>query len=131
MTTDGWQSIRERLGRLLARGDQRTEMVVLETLDEDAGLVAQVGSTAAGTSQDVALQWAARIRDLLRSHPDAVDELRSFVAEISTVPATASDHSLSVGGDVHIEARGHAVAAGVIHGSVSTGNPPRPDSGRA
>jgi len=65
--------------------------------------------------------------DLLDEDPDVEADLRALVQEIAAqLPAgvvSAADHSVAAGRDVNISASGGGVAAGVIHGGVSAGNP--------
>jgi hypothetical protein len=110
MAKDGWQAVRSRVARLFGRGDARAEELAGETLDEDAAALSP------GTERDLTAQWTARLRDLLRSHPEAADEVRALLSGVQ-----ASGSGVAAGRDVNIQAAYGGVAANVIHGSVSTG----------
>ena len=124
MAKDGWQALRSQVARLLGRGDRPAEQLALETLDEDAA-----GLTP-DTERDVTAAWTARLRDLLRVHPEAAEELRALLAAPGRNVA-ASGSGVAAGRDVHIQAAYGGVAAGTINGSVSTGNPSQPGTDRA
>ncbi|WP_435204075.1 hypothetical protein [Micromonospora sp. bgisy143] len=130
MATDAWQSIRGRIAQLLGRGDTRSERVALETLDEDAVLLA---AGAVETRREVTAAWTVRLRDLLRADPSLAAGLRELVAEVdaSTGSASASGHGVAAGRDMTIEASHGGVAAGTIHGSVNPPGPSLPGTDRA
>jgi hypothetical protein len=123
MTTDVWRQVRTRLGRLLGRGDPRGESAVLEALDEDAQAVADAGGGESGVAGEVRSQWTGRLRDLLRMDPQAADQLRELVAELTAQQAGVSTtgHGVAAGGDVTIKADRGGVAAGTIEGGVHLG----------
>ena len=81
-----------------------------------------------------AQRWEGRFADLLDEDPGVEADLRALVEEIrAQLPAgavSAADHSVAAGRDVNITASGGGVAAGVIHGDVSAGNPPSPGPGK-
>ncbi|WP_422738135.1 hypothetical protein ACN263_02060 [Micromonospora sp. WMMD729] len=131
MATDAWQSIRGRIAQLLGRGDTRSERVALETLDEDAVLLA--AGAAVETRQEVTAAWTVRLRDLLRADPSLAAGLRELVADVdaSTGSASASGHGVAAGRDMTIEASHGGVAAGTIHGSVNPPGPSLPGTDRA
>jgi hypothetical protein len=122
MTTDAWRHVRDRLARLLGRGDRSTEAAVLAVLDEDAHALAVQPSMV----EDVSVQWSVRLRDLLRVDPEAAAVLRELVAELP-----GPRYGVAAGRDVTIRADRGGVAAGVIDGGVHMGNPRSPDTGPA
>jgi hypothetical protein len=124
MVTDGWGGIRHKVARLFGRGEpdpaiERRLDATRQQLDaaSPAGLEAAQAALAA--------QWQTRFEDLLADHPDAEAELAALVEALKPVTAAASDHAVAAGRDVNIAAGSGGVAAGVIHGDVSTG-PTRP-----
>jgi len=120
MVTDAWGGVRHKIASWFGRGklDQKT----LERLDRTHGeLAAAVLGELEQVRQDLAREWAGRFKDLIGDHPDAADELDGLVKEIRVSTAAASDHAVAVGGDMYITAAHGGVAAGVIHGNVSTG----------
>jgi hypothetical protein len=81
-----------------------------------------------------AQRWQDRFADLLEEDPGIEAELRALVEQIrAALPDTvvsAADHAVVAGGNVNISAWEGGVAAGVIHGDVSAGNPPGPGPGQ-
>jgi hypothetical protein len=133
--TDVWESARHKFARLLGRGDPRNTGVAERRLAETH----QQLTVAAGADLDSACvaqaqRWEGRFADLLDEDPGIEAELRALVEEVQAqLPAgvvSAADHSVAAGGNVIIGATSGGVAAGVIHGDVSAGNPPRPGPGR-
>jgi hypothetical protein len=133
--TDVWESARQKFARLLGRGDPRktevAERWLAETHQQLTGAAsAELGSARAAQAQ----RWQGRFADLLDEDPGIEAELRALVEEIQAeLPAglvSAADHSVAAGGNMAIGATSGGVAAGVIHGDVSAGNPPRPGPGK-
>jgi hypothetical protein len=135
-TTDAWEAARRKFARLLGRGDPGKEQLAERRLEETHQQV-----TAAAEGADLeqvraaqAQRWEGRFADLLEEDPGLEADLRALVEEIrALLPAgvvSAADHSVAAGGDVHITASGGGVAAGVIHGDVTAGNPPSPEPGK-
>ncbi len=120
MVTDGWEGVRRKIAAVFGRGepDPRVE----QRLD-----AARAELTAAGPAEleqvraGLAAQWQARFADLLADYPDVEAELDALVAEITVGVRGTSDHSAAAGRDMRMVADRGGVAAGVIHGSVSTG----------
>ncbi|MBO3748760.1 hypothetical protein J5X84_21995 [Streptosporangiaceae bacterium NEAU-GS5] len=84
-------------GEVSARTIERVELAIADEAESDQG-------------------FAARLEELVTA----------LQAADPTAGVTASDHSVAAGRDVNVHAEGHGVAGGVIHGGVSTGNPPPP-----
>jgi hypothetical protein len=134
-TTDAWEAARRKFAQLLGRGDpkktQLAEQRLAETHDQLAG--AQ-GADLERVRAALEAQWATRLADLLEEAPGVEADLRTLVEEIQAqLPAgmvSAADHSLAAGRDANITASDGGIAAGVIHGDVSSGNPPIPGPGR-
>jgi hypothetical protein len=134
-TTDAWEAARSKFARLLGRGDpdkrKAAERRLAETRDQLANVA---GADLERVSAVLEAQWVTRLTDLLEDDPGAEAELRAVVEEIrAQLPAgtvAAADHAVAAGRDVNIQATSGGVAAGVIHGDVSAGNPPSPDPGQ-
>jgi hypothetical protein len=76
------------------------------------------------------IAWQTRFTDALESldpgeREEAAERLRELV-ELAQGGVSAATGGMAVRGDVDIHAEGGSVAAGVIHGGVSIGNPPQP-----
>jgi hypothetical protein len=130
-TTDAWEACRRGFARLLSRGDPRKEQLAEQRLEETREqLTAAEGSDLDRTRAAQAAEWKTRLADLLEEDPDAEADLRALVEQIrAQLPASvvsATDHSVAAGGNVNISATSGGVAAGVIGGPVTTGNPPGP-----
>ncbi|WP_307671842.1 hypothetical protein [Streptomyces sp. V4I2] len=122
--TDAWVVMRERLGRLIARGDEGREAAELSRLDQTGHAL-----VAGGQSGNEAIRWEsswqARIEMFLDSLPApeqgaAAAELTQLVAAVRAArPApgavTATDGGVAAGGDVSVQASSGAVAGAVVH----------------
>lgn len=95
MVTDGWEGVRSRFARLLGRGDPKATDEAAARLEDSRAVLAGRSGTdleRAQTEQEIA--WRTRLADLLESHPEAEDELRSVVAEAQ---------AQVIGSAVHVE----------------------------
>jgi hypothetical protein len=131
-TTDAWEAARRKFARLLGRGDpDKTKAAERRLEDTHEQLANAEGADLERVQVALEAQWVTRLTDLLEDDPGVEAELRAVVEEIrAQLPAgtvAAADHAVAAGRDVNIKATGGGVAAGVIHGDVSAGNPPRPD----
>jgi hypothetical protein len=134
--TDLWVTFRERVAGLFGRGHQRQTEAALEQLDQTAVMLEQA-VTDSEDETDVErvrtrleIAWQTRFADLLESldpgeREEAAERLRELV-ELAQGGVSAATGGMAVRGDVDIHAEGGSVAAGVIHGGVSIGNPPQP-----
>jgi hypothetical protein len=126
--TDAWETVRHKVARLFGRGepDSATERRLDATRRQ---LTAAPAAGLEQTQADLAASWATRLADLLEENPGAEDELRTLVQEIqAALPAavvSAADHAVAAGRDANITASEGGVAAGVVHGDVTT-NPTWP-----
>jgi hypothetical protein len=131
VTTDAWQKAKAGFARLLGRGDQR-QMAVIEGRLESTRteLVPLTGAALAHAREARAAEWTTRLRDALEEDPASAELLRGLLGELAAagvkVAAETGSHSMVVGGNVSNVATSGGVAAGVVHGDVSTANPPRP-----
>jgi len=133
--TDMWESARRKFAQLFGHGDpKRTEAAGRWLAETHEQLTAATGTDLEPARAAQAQRWQGRFADLLDEDPSVEADLRALVEEIQAqLPAgavAAADHSLAAGGDVNITASGGGVAAGVIHGGVSAGNPFSPGPGR-
>ncbi len=133
--TDAWEAARKGFARLLGRGDPDKTKLAERRLEQTRDQLTQ--ATGAGLEQtraELEAQWVTRLADLLEEDPGVEADLRALVQEIQAqLPAgviIAADHSVAVGGNMHVGATSGGVAGGVIHGDVSTGNPPIPGPGK-
>jgi len=133
--TDAWEGARKGFARLLGRGDPAKTRLAEERLAETHDQLAEAsGADLERTQEALAAQWVTRLADLLEEDPSVEADLRTLVQEIQArLPAglvSAADHVMAAGRDVSITASGGGIAAGVIHGDVSAGNPPVPGPGQ-
>jgi len=134
-TTDVWEAARRRFARLLGRGDpDRTNAAERRLAETHDQLANAAGADLERLRAALEAQWVTRLTDLLEDDPGAEAELRAVVEEVrAQLPAgtvAAADHAVAAGRDVSIKATSGGVAAGVIHGDVSAGNPLRPGPGK-
>lgn len=125
MVSDGWLGVRAAVAGWFGRGDadrrERQAAQLDQTREEllDGAIEPAVA----------AARWQGRLEDLLGEDPELADGLMELVTRLqgaSGTSVTAGNYSLATGGDVHIEAHTAGAAAGVVHGSVSTGDPHTP-----
>ena len=133
-TTDAWEAARRKFARLLGRGDPKKEQLAEKRLEETRQQLASVsGQELEKARAELGKVWQVRLEDLLEEDPDVEADLRALVEQIQAqLPAgtvAAADHAVAAGRDVNISASG-GIAAGVIHGGVSVGNPPSPGPGK-
>jgi hypothetical protein len=123
--TDSWEDVRHKIASWFGRG--KPDGKTLDRLEATHAEIAAAGpDELERVQQELAQQWAGRFKDLIADHPDAGDDLDGLVQEIETIAVTAVGHSVAAGRDVRIQADRGAVAAGVIHGDVSTARPTSP-----
>ena len=132
--TDAWESARKGFARLLGRGDPaRTKLAEKRLAEMHDQLAEATGADLERTRAALEAQWVTRLADLLEEDPGVEADLRTLVqqiqAQLPAGTASAADHAVAAGRDVNITASGGEVAAGVIHGDVSAGNPPVPGPG--
>lgn len=125
MATEGWQVARDGVVRLFRRGgasEEEEASQVQGQLDRGAARVARAGDTDEARAR-LAPLWQDEFEDLLRRHPEAAEELRELIGEISAAltadqrdrvaadirgqvqHVTTHDNSsayVSQGGDVHV-----------------------------
>jgi hypothetical protein len=94
MITDGWESVKDRIARLLGQGDAKETELATARLEECRGLLAAQPAPdlqRARTEQEMA--WRIRLGDLLEREPEAEYELRGLVLEMQ---ARALDSAIRV-----------------------------------
>ncbi|MEV7384332.1 hypothetical protein [Streptomyces lydicus] len=129
--TDLWAGFRQRVARLLGRGDTQREQAELERLDRTAAVVRAVGQDAEERARIVEeISWRTRFETLLETSTAeerelVATELRALLADAKP-SASASAGGFAAGGKVDIHAEGGAIAAGVINGDVRLGPPRQP-----
>jgi hypothetical protein len=129
-STDAWDALKRGVARLVGRGNAHRERQAEKQLDQAHGqLQADPGQEQTRSALEAA--WQARLFSLLEAEPSSAADLLALVertrAELPAKAITAVDHGVATGNDVNVTASYSGVAAGVIHGSVSTGNPTDPD----
>jgi hypothetical protein len=108
MVTDGWEGVRTRFARLLARGDTAETETVAARLERSRTLLATAsGEELERAKAEQVIAWRARLEDLLEQDPDAAQTLRTLVTEIQVVRS---------GGRVEQHATAHDQAQQVVQG---------------
>jgi hypothetical protein len=113
MATDGWQAVRVRIARLFRRGDPAHRSAIDAQLANSNTLVAQA-EDADRARTGLAALWQLQLEALLRECPDAEEELRALIAEVSDALPQAQQSWVQ-----NITARDHSHAYGAQHGSVN------------
>ncbi|WP_405858799.1 hypothetical protein OG361_31140 [Streptomyces sp. NBC_00090] len=129
MATDMWQSARERMAQIFRRGGQQA--AVESQLDLNNGLVEQADDDSR-TRQILADQWQLQLETLLRQHPEAADELRELVGELSA-DMPAERHTWVQNNTARDNARQYAAMGGnvIVHEASSQAPAPTPLPGPA
>ncbi|MFJ4435198.1 hypothetical protein [Streptomyces sp. NPDC088923] len=120
MVADGWTAVRERVARFFSRGDgDLGEVERVETdLEEARGELLTAGEDRE-VAEDVEAAWRLRFRRALRAHPEAADELRALLDELTPQRdrTGSGDTYNSVSGTVH----GGSVVQGRDFGALTIG----------
>jgi hypothetical protein len=81
--TDAWQTARDGVVKLFARGGNRRAELVRDHLDRD---VAEIEAAGPGERDEVRERllptWQVRLADLLEEFPDAREELSAWVEQV-------------------------------------------------
>jgi hypothetical protein len=136
MASDAWATARERLAAFFARGADRSAdrgAVDEQLRSSQAELVAALEAGDDDTAADVADEWRARLRRLLRADPAAADELRSILRELGSEPAhgpTSVVHNTINGGVYHgAVVQGRDMRGFALHDGPPAAPDPRPPVG--
>ncbi|GAA3497326.1 hypothetical protein GCM10019016_044270 [Streptomyces prasinosporus] len=135
--TDLWTSFRDRLAKLLGRGDAETEQTILRHLQRTAVELpaALEGSEAVRGQLEAA--WAGQIASILRALPDDEREevarrLQELTAEVALRSendgylAQAHNHGQAIGRDMNINSANGGYSAGQMFFGSTPENPPQP-----
>ncbi|MGW4818377.1 hypothetical protein ACWEP4_05200 [Streptomyces sp. NPDC004227] len=102
MATDAWERTRDGFAALWRRASPSRANAVegeLEATREELLVAREAGDEM--TEQELGDEWAGRLRRLLREHPEAADELRQILADLSpgttSVPGTVQMHAQASG----------------------------------
>jgi hypothetical protein len=107
MVTDAWEDVRASFARWLGRGDKAKVAAASARLDRSRNeLVATPKAALERTQAEAVVAWRARFEDLLEADPEAADELRKIIVELS-----AHDIGTHSRVDQHVVVRDGAQAA--------------------
>lgn len=132
--TDAWNGVRQQVARLFGRRGaessqgERTELVMLERLDQAAADLANAGPDEVERVRNrIETSWQVRFADLMESligaeRQAAAGQLRELV---TLARIAAGDDGQVVGGNVDIRAHNGSAAALRMR-DVTIGNPPQP-----
>jgi hypothetical protein len=128
--SDAWQTARDGMVKLFARGGKRRAEVVRDHLDRD---VAVIEAADPGERDEVRAQllpgWQVRLADLLEEFPEVREDLRAWVEQVSAQLPVAQTSWVQ---NVTATASG-ANAQGAMFGNVINyyGDVPRPGASTA
>ncbi|RSN18743.1 hypothetical protein DMH25_00335 [Streptomyces sp. WAC 01325] len=95
--TDAWETLRQRVARLLGRGNPEREQVELERLDRTAAALEAAGQDAAEqVLADQEVSWRTRFETLLEDADD--DEREEFAAALNELVEQARHAQPAAGG---------------------------------
>ncbi|MFI1224840.1 MULTISPECIES: hypothetical protein [unclassified Streptomyces] len=114
MATEAWTQARGRVARFLGRGED-DEAVDAELEESRAELTAARAEADEETAADIEAEWRTRLRRTLRANPEAAEELRSLLDELSPLEPEGKNvsinHNTISGGTYH----GPVIMAQSIH----------------
>lgn len=100
MVTEAWTQARGRVARFLARGED-VDVIDAELEESREELTAARAAADDEAIADVEEEWRIRLRRALRANPEAADELRTLLDELSPLgaagPAVSVTNSISGG----------------------------------
>ncbi|WP_069812673.1 hypothetical protein [Streptomyces sp. TP-A0874] len=100
MVSEGWTQARDRLARFFARGGEAGAAEEELRLSREE-LVAARESEDESAASDIEAGWRTRLRRVLQADPEAAEELRSLLAEMSAgaeEPSSVAVHNTISGG---------------------------------
>jgi hypothetical protein len=111
----------------------RVHDLITARLGEDTALRQLQAEIESGAEQPNT--WTVRRAELAVAEaadgdPAFAARLRELLVEVEQARRAAGAPALQVFGDMEVRADGGSVAAGVITGAVTLGNPPRPETDR-
>jgi hypothetical protein len=132
---DGWEAVKRELTRLFEHGGPAGGELVEGRLEEARAELARVPAGQAELVRErVALAWQRQVLDLLERRPELAGEIRALVEQVTgQVPAggmSVAGPGATAGRDMNITASNGGVAAAVIDGGVTLGNPTSPGPAR-
>jgi hypothetical protein len=128
--TDAWQTARDGVVRLFARGGERRAELVRDHLDRDVAVIEAAGP---GERDEVRARllpaWQVRLADLLEEFPEAREELSAWAEQVR---AQLPDVQASWVQNITASASG-AIAQGAMFGNVINyyDDPPPPGTSSA
>ncbi|MET9088406.1 hypothetical protein ABZX77_42085 [Streptomyces sp. NPDC004237] len=144
--TDAWVTVRERVARLLGRGEEPETAVVRDRLERTAAELQGALEEDGVQERRVRLEaaWRARFEDLMEGMSPAerleaagqltelVEEVQEFLPDLArgrrdSGAALARD-GVAIAGNVVSHSQDGSVSAGGISGGVHLSNPPGPGS---
>ncbi|MGV9787858.1 hypothetical protein [Streptomyces sp. NPDC003435] len=101
LTTEAWQRARDGIASLWRSSQpERADAITAEVDTTRVDLMAAQGGGDAGTPAELGAEWQGRIRRLLVAHPEAADDLRSLLAELTpaaSVTPSVTQHATASG----------------------------------
>lgn len=120
--TDAWQTVRQRIGRLLGREDAARESAELVRLDQTQAALAAGGAAGDGPRARWEGSWHMRLEMFLDALDDsaraaAATQLAEIIslAQASASAVTAQPGGVAVGGDVNVRADNGAIAGNILN----------------
>ncbi|MFJ4709278.1 hypothetical protein ACIP6I_31115 [Streptomyces anulatus] len=95
MVTEAWTQARGRVARFLARGED-VDVIDAELEESREELTAARAAADDEAVADVEEEWRIRLRRALRANPEAADELRTLLEELSPLESAGPGPAVSV-----------------------------------
>lgn len=122
ITTDGYELVRKAVLKLWRRHEpERAEMIEQTLATTQAELAEAPEAEAAQVAQEFDAEWLAYFRALLRNHPEAADDVRAMVEELTPLIAgDAGQNARDITQTAHVRG-GISIQAGNSVGNVDIG----------
>ncbi|MFE7132034.1 hypothetical protein ACFVIM_14335 [Streptomyces sp. NPDC057638] len=113
MVTESWTAAKGRVARFLSREEEGSPAVEAELEASREELIAADQDQDEEARADILATWRQRMRQTLRSDPEAARELRALLEELSP-PAAASQPSVTVHNSVSGGSHGMVIQTGPV-----------------
>ncbi len=128
MVSEGWTAVRQRIARLLARGEDVASAAAELDRSRDEVVAARAGGDADAESVTVE-EWTPRLRRFFRNDPDAGRQLLALLEELrgeTGAERSNTVHNMISGGVQH----GPVIQGRDFSGGLTFTTAPAPESGQ-
>lgn len=124
LTTESYEAVKKAVLGLWRRHAPAHAEVIEESLENThAELASATADQAARVAQEMDAEWLVHFRTLLRSHPDAADDVQQVVDDLAPLIAGGSQSARDITQTAHVQGGGISIQAGNNVGNVVIGKP--------